>query len=248
MPFLTTMTIETAWRAGVTDETIRPEDDAAIRECLLDYYEGWFDSDAARMDHGDADLAAFQFVPKRIGEAAHRELAGGIGGLARRGHDAVDARQVDDARLVGLAQQRQEGARQAHHGMEVDLHEPVEIVLGHLLEAAAQGHAGVVDQQVDAAVDHADGGGQGAHRGAVGDVDLVQAGAHAQCARFPGGGIGRGGVDVAQGQVAGAARQRQRDGAADAAAGAGDHGHAVPELHGSAPCGPKRITPSSMRP
>ena len=44
------MTIETAWRAGTTDETIRPEDAAAIRDCLLDYFEGWFDGDAARMD------------------------------------------------------------------------------------------------------------------------------------------------------------------------------------------------------
>jgi hypothetical protein len=44
------MTIETAWRAEVTDETIRPEDAAAIRDCLLDYFEGWFDGDAARMD------------------------------------------------------------------------------------------------------------------------------------------------------------------------------------------------------
>jgi hypothetical protein len=44
------MTIETAWRAEPTDETIRPEDAAAIRDRLLDYFEGWFDGDAARMD------------------------------------------------------------------------------------------------------------------------------------------------------------------------------------------------------
>jgi hypothetical protein len=44
------MTIETAWRAEPTDETIRDEDAAAIRDCLLDYFEGWFDGDAGRMD------------------------------------------------------------------------------------------------------------------------------------------------------------------------------------------------------
>jgi hypothetical protein len=44
------MTIEMAWRADTTDETIRPEDAAAIRACLLDYFEGWFDGDADRMD------------------------------------------------------------------------------------------------------------------------------------------------------------------------------------------------------
>ena len=44
------MTIEMAWRADAVDETIRPEDAAAIRSCLLDYFEGWFDGDAGRMD------------------------------------------------------------------------------------------------------------------------------------------------------------------------------------------------------
>ena len=44
------MATEMAWRAEATDETIRPEDAAAIRGCLLDYFEGWFDGDATRMD------------------------------------------------------------------------------------------------------------------------------------------------------------------------------------------------------
>ena len=38
------------------------------------------------------------------------------------------------------------------------------------------------------------------------------------------------------------------DGAADAAAGAGDEGDAVAQLHGGAPAAPKRSTPSSTRP
>lgn len=44
------MTIEMAWRADAVDETIRAEDEAAIRSCLLDYFEGWFDGDTVRMD------------------------------------------------------------------------------------------------------------------------------------------------------------------------------------------------------
>jgi hypothetical protein len=44
------MNPEMAWTAGAVDETIRPVDDAAIRRCLLDYFEGWFEGDAARMD------------------------------------------------------------------------------------------------------------------------------------------------------------------------------------------------------
>ena len=44
------MTIETAWRAATTDETVRPDDAEAIRRSILDYFEGWFDGDPDRMD------------------------------------------------------------------------------------------------------------------------------------------------------------------------------------------------------
>ena len=44
------MTVETAWRAPATDETIRPDVAEDIRACILDYFEGWFDGDADRMD------------------------------------------------------------------------------------------------------------------------------------------------------------------------------------------------------
>ena len=44
------MTIEMAWIAEAVDETVRPEDAAAIRTCLVDYFEGWFEGDAERMD------------------------------------------------------------------------------------------------------------------------------------------------------------------------------------------------------
>jgi hypothetical protein len=44
------MTIEMAWTAEAVDETLRPDDAEAITACILDYFEGWFDGDAARMD------------------------------------------------------------------------------------------------------------------------------------------------------------------------------------------------------
>jgi putative lumazine-binding protein len=44
------MTIEMAWTAETVDETVGPEDAAAITTCLRDYFEGWFDGDAVRMD------------------------------------------------------------------------------------------------------------------------------------------------------------------------------------------------------
>jgi hypothetical protein len=44
------MTIQTAWTADTADETVRPEDAAAISACVLDYFEGWFDGDPERME------------------------------------------------------------------------------------------------------------------------------------------------------------------------------------------------------
>lgn len=44
------MAIEPAWTADPIDETVRAEDAAAIRACILDYFDGWFDGDATRMD------------------------------------------------------------------------------------------------------------------------------------------------------------------------------------------------------
>ena len=44
------MPTEVAWTAPPLDETIDPSDDAAIRACILDYFEGWFDGDERRMD------------------------------------------------------------------------------------------------------------------------------------------------------------------------------------------------------
>jgi Putative lumazine-binding len=41
---------EPAWRADAVDETIRPDDAAAIRACMLDYFDGWFDGDTRRVD------------------------------------------------------------------------------------------------------------------------------------------------------------------------------------------------------
>jgi hypothetical protein len=46
----TTAPFEMAWTAEDVDETITPEVEAEIRATCLDYFEGWFDGDAERMD------------------------------------------------------------------------------------------------------------------------------------------------------------------------------------------------------
>ncbi len=44
------MSMDMAWRAEPVGETVSPEQRAAIEACVLDYFEGWFDGDATRME------------------------------------------------------------------------------------------------------------------------------------------------------------------------------------------------------
>lgn len=86
------MTLEMAWQAEAVDEAIRPDDAAAIRNCLLDYFEGWFDGDADRMDR-----ALHPGLAKHaLGQDAHRS-------------DALDVTSKDwmvEATRQGLGRQR----------------------------------------------------------------------------------------------------------------------------------------------
>ena len=83
----------------------------------------------------------------RLGEPADGELAGRVGGLPGGREDAEDAGHVDQVRARVRLQRRQQRVGQPDDGAEVDRHDPVELLQGHLVEPAAEGHAGVVDQQ-----------------------------------------------------------------------------------------------------
>jgi hypothetical protein len=57
-----------AWRAEPVDERVSAEDALAIRTCVLDYFEGWFDGDAVRVDR-----ALHPGLAKHaLGQDAHR--------------------------------------------------------------------------------------------------------------------------------------------------------------------------------
>jgi hypothetical protein len=155
--------------------------------------------------------------------------------------------------IVGSVQQRQEGARHPHHAMEVNLHQPLEIILADLFEGPAQRHARIVHQQIDPLVRGFHFVREGAHRAAVGDVEAVRGDAHAKrLCRMRG--LDRAGlVDIGQRQVAAAAGHGEGGGAADAAACAGDDGDPVGEVQGKAPlvsafAAAKCMTPSAIRP
>ena len=68
-------------------------DEAAIREAVLDYFEGWFDGDAARMERA--------LHP----ELAKRSLEGGS-------IEHVTARQMIEATAAGAGERRDPGERE----------------------------------------------------------------------------------------------------------------------------------------
>jgi putative lumazine-binding protein len=64
-----------AWRAGLVDETIRDGDAAAIRACILDYFDGWFDGDADRMDRALHPALAKHAVGQGAGRGDELDVA-----------------------------------------------------------------------------------------------------------------------------------------------------------------------------
>ena len=94
-----------------------------------------------------------EIVHQRFGKALHREFGGAIGGVrdaeADRRPKAVDARGVDDMALVGLHQQRQEGADAEIDAAPADVEGTLPLLAGIGEQAAAAADAGIVEQQMD---------------------------------------------------------------------------------------------------
>src|SRR5258708_32416650 len=103
-----------------------------------------------RMPPGCTTETLTVLVAQRLAEAAHRELARGIGRLAGRGNDAEDAREVDDMRVVLLLQDGQEQLHAMHHAPEIDAAEPGDVVRAELGHRADHGDAGIVAEQLGA--------------------------------------------------------------------------------------------------
>ena len=97
------MTIEMAWRADPVDETVAPADDAAIRACLLDYFEGWFDGNADRMDRA---------LHPGLAKHALNQDAGRSGTL-----DVTTKEEMVEATRLGRGKQRDTADR----GIRVDI-------------------------------------------------------------------------------------------------------------------------------
>ena len=174
------------------------------------------------MDDGDLDAAARELVAERLAEAAHREFARAIGRLAGRRDDAEDAREVDDMRLRPFLEMRQEQHRAMHDAPEIDAHEPLDVIERELSHGADERHAGIVDDEIDAAVCGENGVAKRRHLLARGDVDPVRRDAPPGRSRFHRDCRQRLDIDIGKRQLAALAREAQRQRAPNAARGSGD--------------------------
>ena len=88
-----------------------------------------------------------------LGETLHRELGGAVGGVrharAERGPEAVDAAGIDNVRLVGRLQHRQERPGAEIDPAPADVEGPLPLVARSGDDAAATTDPGVVEQQMD---------------------------------------------------------------------------------------------------
>ena len=139
--------------------------------------------------------------------------------------------------LARRLQVGQERLGAVHDAPEVDVHEPLEVGIGHGLDRRSQGHPGVVEHQVDRAVLGDDLVGPRVHGVAIGDVDARARHLHAR-PLAEGDGLGQADVvDIAQREVRAPARQLLSERASDAGTGAGDGGHPPVEgLHDARSC------------
>ncbi|MNY01497.1 hypothetical protein D3C86_1340310 [compost metagenome] len=100
--------------------------------------------------HRDGRLFLLQFQPQRVRETLDGVLGGRIGTLQRHGAVGRLAAHVDD-RPAMLAQVRGGGQRAVHHAPVVGVEQAALVFQRHVVMAAEDGHAGIVDPGVEAA-------------------------------------------------------------------------------------------------
>ena len=107
-------------------------------------------AEVRRADDAGAHAVRRQLVAGRLGECDD----GGLDGVVRRHaggvHQPGERGHVDDVPGALLLEHRHEGARAAHDTEQVDLGDPAPLLEGGHVQASTAGHAGVVDQQVEA--------------------------------------------------------------------------------------------------
>ena len=102
----------------------------------------------------DEDVVFGEAVGEDFGHHAHAGLGDAVFGAAGAGDDGAHGADVDDhAGAVAGEHVAREGLGEEEGAAQVDAHDLVVAGLGHFedVDALARGHAGVVDEEVDAA-------------------------------------------------------------------------------------------------
>ena len=122
-------------------------------------------------------------LPERLGQPFLRELAGAVEAHAERRDAAADGGDRDDAPAAGGAHVREHGPRHGDRADDVRLEQPPHLVVGDVLEAAAQADAAVVDEAEDRALGGDDRRDRLLDARRVGHVELHDLELHAACGR-----------------------------------------------------------------
>ena len=157
--------------------------------------------DDAGFDESDADVERLQFNGEAFGEGFEGPLGSAVGGERRIGDAPSDGGDVNDAAGTALAHVGDDGLDAAEGAEVVGFHGGTEISEWHFLDGADALDAGIVDEDVDGAVEYLngrDGGGDGLIvvdiESGDGDGKIFAGGGLREFGR--GGGIAHGGVDV----------------------------------------------------
>jgi hypothetical protein len=173
------------------------------------------------------------FVPQRLAEAQHRELARLVGGHAdRRGEHARRRGQHDAPGAVAGPEQREEGAHRPDGAEHVDVQHEPPVVVREPVDGPELLHADVGAQHVAATEGRGDVVGRGGDGPGVADVDPERDRRHAV---LRGDGSSRPSrrrlVDVEHGHAGARAGERVAPRGAQAGAAPGHDGDLVGEVH-----------------
>jgi hypothetical protein len=175
-----------------------------------------------------------------------------VPGARQLAHHRTD---IDDAPAPARQHLAADGLSDEKDAVEIERHDLAPVVLGEILDHGANGHAGVVDQNVDGADLGLDALDEGAHAGRVRHVAghggrLAAGGANVRRGLF-----GAGGVAAVDDDMGAGFRQSAGQRPADAAGRAGDEGDAAVEAeklfdegHGNTPEGQALSRAASLKP
>ena len=180
-----------------------------------------------------AAILHVQFDAQRFCETAHRELGRVVGALCRHRRQTEHAGNVDHMSPARRLQVRQKRARTVGHAPEIDVHEPLEIFVAHAFHRRAQGHPGIVEDQIHLAVLAHHLVGPFINHRAIGHVQTSRGATHAavlqQSRRLRQSRL----VHIAERQIASLIGQGPRQRPTDSRARTSDRGHLVAErFHG----------------